>query len=180
MPEVPDYCERKPGWYAQRKTLYGGLIFLVATICLSVLGFVKPVVTMARGQPGIHLKNEGRLGARIHRVDGFWYWGGQVAMLRNIPPIQQTVQKGTLPVRLQIPDIPSPDGYGIQQEACYMKLIIRYTIPGIPIFRFTAPLYFRFDEKQHEWISTDSIPPQHRALGNLAVGNVDRVDLNFH
>jgi len=180
MPEEPDHYKKKPTWYARRKTIYGGLVLVVGTICLSVLAFLKPVITMDPDHPGIHVTNEGRLEASIHRVDGFWYGAGQVAMLANIPPIQQVVHKEAGSVRLQIPDMPSPDGYGIHQGACYMKLVIRYTIPGVPIFRFTTPLYFIFDEKQQEWISTGSIPPEHRALGNLAVGNVDKVDLNFH
>jgi hypothetical protein len=180
MPEDLDYRDKKPPWYAQRRILYGGLVLFVATIGLSVLAFLKPVIAMAPDHPGIHVRNEGRLGASIHRVDGFWYWGGHVAILGNIPPIQQMVDEKAAPVKLQIPEMPSPDGYGIHREVCYMKLVVRYTISGIPIFRFTKPFYFVFDQKQQEWIATESIPPKHRALGNFAVGNVDKLNLNFH
>ena len=180
MPEEMDHYKKKQAWYAQRKTIYGGLVLVVVTISLSVLAFLKPVITMTPDHPGIHVKNAGRLGASIHRVDGFWYWAGHVALLVNIPPIQQVVHKGAAPARLQIPDMPAPDDYGIHQGVCYMKLVIRYTIPGVPIFRFTAPVYFKFHEEQQEWIPTGRIPAKHRALGNLPVGNIDKLNLNFH
>jgi hypothetical protein len=180
MPEEMDHYEKKPAWYTQRKAIYGGFFLVVVTISLSVLAFLKPVIAMTPDRPGIHVKNTGRLGASIHRVDGFWYWAGHVAMLANIPPIRQVVDEGAAPARLQIPKMPAPGGYGIHEGPCYMKLVIRYTIPGIPVFRFTVPVYFRFDEKQQEWMPVGRIPAKHRALGNLSAGNVEKLNLNFH
>ena len=121
----------------------------------------------------------GRLEAVIFRVDGFWYWGGQVAMLANMPHIRQRVSKLGAPVRLQIPNMPLPPEYGIREKNCFMKLVIRYSIPGIPVFRFATRLYFEHDEKQKIWAATKQIPPKHRALGSLTIGNVGKIELIF-
>lgn len=140
---------------------------------------MKPAIVMEKDGAGIFVKNQGRLEAVIFRVDGFWYWGGQVAMLDNMPRIRQRVSRDGPRVRLQIPDMPFPPEYGIREKNCFMKLVTRYSIPGIPLFRFTTRFYFEYNEEQNAWVATKQIPPKHRALGSLTVGDVGRIELNF-
>jgi hypothetical protein len=97
-----------------------------------------------------------------------------------MPGIHQRVEAGADWVRLQIPDIPIPDKQGAIQSVFFMKLAVRYSIPGIPIFRYTAPLYFEYNATNKTWALTKSIPAKYRALGNLAIGNVDQIELSFH
>ena len=156
-----------------------GWIVVVVIVGLGYFGFSKPVIVMDGGRAGIYVKNEGGIDALIYKIDGFWYWAGQVALLANMPDIHQRVEPGATPVRLQIPDIPIFDKQAIQQGPCYMKLVVRYTIPGISIFRYTKPLYFAYDQDRKIWTATKSIPPRYRSLGNLAVGNVGKIELNF-
>ena len=144
-----------------------------------ILSFMKPAIVMEKDGPRIFVKNQGRSEAVIFRVDGFWYWGGQVAMLDNMPRIRQRVTKGGSRVKLQIPDMPFPPEYGIRDRSCFMKLVARYSIPGIPLFRFATRFYFKYDEGQNTWVATKQIPPKHRALGSLTVGDVGKIELDF-
>ena len=163
---------------ARKRTIYASCLVLVLLVGAGILAFLKPVIVI-ENRPGVFVRNQGRLEAVIFRVDGFWYWGGQVAMLANIPDIRQRVTKHDSPVRLQIPDMPFPPEYGIREKTCFMKLAIRYSIPGIPVFRFATRSYFEYDEKQETWVGTKQIPPKHRALGSLTVGDVGKIELNF-
>jgi hypothetical protein len=61
-----------------------------------------------------------------------------------------------------------------------MKLALRYKIPGIPIFRYTTPLYFEYDTNSKLWTTTKSIPPKYRALGKIAIGDIGEIQLSFH
>ena len=163
---------------SRRKAIYGGALLLVV-LCLGSLAFLKPMIVMDFERPGLYIKNKGRLSAWIYKVDGFWYWGGQVAFLVNMPPIRQRVSGDGVDVKLQIPDIPPPHEYGIYRQTCYMKLAVRYTIPGVPVFRFTTPLFFEYDEIRKTWAATKSIPPENRALGSVPMGNIGEIKLNF-
>jgi hypothetical protein len=129
---------------------------------------------------GFDVKNQGGMDALIYRVDGFWYWGGQVALLHNMPAIHQQVEATPTPVRLQLPGIPAPSEEITQKGPCYMKLALRYRIPGIPVFRYTSVWYFQFNSQRQIWGPRESIPPKYRSLGNLAMGNVGRIELTFH
>jgi hypothetical protein len=179
MSEEVDYFRQKLKNLDRKRAILCGCILLVVLVGLGYFGVSKPVIVMDTDQAGIHVKNKGSMDALIYKVDGFWYWAGQVALLANMPEIHQRVGRGATPVRLQIPDIPISDEQAIQQGPCYMKLAVRYRIPGIPIFRYTTPLYFEYDQNRKTWRATKNIPPRYRSLGNLAVGNIRKIELNF-
>ena len=159
--------------------ILGGCILLIILILLGYSAVFRPVIDIAPGRPGIYVKNNGRMDALIYRVDGFWFWAGEVALLDNLPAIHQSVEPGTAPVRLQVPDIPSPVEKLGQEGPWYMKLAVRYGIPGIPVFRYATLLYFRYDRDRQTWTATKTIPPRYRALGNLGIGNVGMIELDF-
>jgi hypothetical protein len=146
---------------------------------LGYLGIHRPNILVKTDHAGIHVKNGGSLDALIYRVDGFWYWAGNVALLANLPDIHQRVWAGAEPVKLQIPDIPIPGKQPSQPNAFYMKLAVRYTVPGIPIFRYTTPSYFQYDPNDKIWALTNRIPSKYRSLGKLATGNIDQIKLRF-
>ena len=174
-----DYLIEKLKNLNRKWAILCGWILLVVVVGLGYFGVSKPVIVMESGRAGIYVKNKGGMDALIYKVDGFWYWAGQVALLANMPDIHQRVEPGVTPVRLQIPDIPTFDEQTIQQGPCYMKLAVRYRIPGISIFRYTKPLYFEYDQNRKTWATTKNIPPRYRSLGNLAVGNIGKIELNF-
>jgi hypothetical protein len=180
MSEEVDYFKEKLNNLNRNRAILGGCILLVVLIGLGYFGVLRPVIVMDTNQAGIYVKNKGGMGALIYKVDGFWYWAGHVALLANIPDIHQRVGPGAAPVRLQIPNIPIFGEQATQQSRCYMKLAVRYRIPGIPIFRYTTPLYFEYDPNLKIWGATKNIPPKYRSLGNLAIGNVGKIELNFH
>lgn len=180
MSEEVDYFKEKLHNFNKNRVILLGSILLVVVVGLGYFRVSRPVIVMDTGQAnGVYVKNDGGMDALVYKVDGFWYWAGQVALLANLPDIHQRVGPGTVPVRLQIPDIPIPTERAFQQRACYMKLAVRYTIPGIPIFRYTTPLYFRYAPSLRVWTPTKSVPPKYRALGNLALGNIGKIELSF-
>ncbi len=176
--EVNDFKE-KPGNLNRKWVVLGGCCLLFVFVGLGYSAVYRPVILDA-DRVGIYVKNTGGIDALIHKVDGFWYWAGQVALLANMPGIHQRVRAGSGPVKLQIPDIPLPGREILDQRACYMKLAVRYRIPGVPIFRYTSPLYFAYDPSQKVWTSAKSIPPKYRALGKVPLGNIDEIALDFH
>ena len=180
MSEEVDYFKDKLNKLNQKHAIWGGCILLAVLVGLGYFWISRPVIIMDAGQAGIHVKNNGGMDALIHKIDGFWYWAGRVALLTNMPGIRQRVGAGTAPVRLQIPDMPIPGKQATQTSACFMKLEVHYRIPGIPIFRYTTLLYFKYDPNRKIWAVTESIPPKHRSLGNLATGNIGKIELNFH
>ncbi|MBW2565985.1 MAG: hypothetical protein JRE24_03670 [Deltaproteobacteria bacterium] len=180
MSEEADYFKKKPGYLNSKWAVLSGCFLFLILVGLGYLAVHKPVIVVDARQAGIHVKNTGSTDALIYKVDGFWYWAGKVAFLTNMPGIHQRVEAGADSVRLQIPDIPIPDKQGVLQSAFFMKLAVRYSIPGMPIFRYTAPLYFKYNSTNKTWALTKSIPAKHRAIGNLAIGNVDQIELSFH
>lgn len=180
MTEEVDYFKEKPKNLNLNRAILVGCILLVVVIGLGYFWVSRPVIVMDTARAGIYVKNKGDMDALIYKVDGFWYWAGQVALLANMPGIRQRVRPGAAPVRLQIPDIPIHREQATQQDGCYMKLAVRYRIPGIPIFRYTAPLYFKYDPNRKIWAVTKSIPAKHRSLGKFAIGNVGKIEVNFH
>jgi hypothetical protein len=163
----------------QKQRILGGCILLLLLVGLGYFGVFRPVIVMDNDRAGVYVRNKGGMDALIFKVDGFWYWGGKVALLANMPGIHQRVEPGPAPSRLQIPDIPVPGKQATQPGPCYMKLAVRYTIPGIPIFRYATPFYFEYDPNRKIWAATKSIPPRHRSLGNLAIGNIGEIELDF-
>jgi hypothetical protein len=170
----------KQQWLSRKRAMVGGCILLLVLTLLGYFWVVRPVIVMVPDLAGIDVKNQGGMDALIYKVDAFWYWGGQVAFVSNMPAIHQQVEATATPVRLQIPDIPGPSGEIAQNGPCYMKLAVRYRIPGNPIFRYTAVGYFKFDPHRQIWTPTKTIPPKYRSLGNLAMGNVREIELDYH
>ena len=163
-----------------RKWVSLSFFFLLLVLAgLAYLGIHRPIILAKTDLAGIHVKNDGGMDALIHRVDGFWYWAGNVASLANFPDIHQRVWAGAEPVKLQIPDIPIPGRQLSQPSEFYMKLSVRYTIPGIPFFRYTAPLYFQYDSINKMWALTNRIPSKYRSLGKLATGDIEHIELRF-
>jgi len=171
---------RKESRFSKKRAIMGGCVLLLTLTVVGYFGAVRPVIVLLPEQWGFDVKNQGGMDALIYRVDGFWYWGGQVALLYNMPAIHQQVEATATPVRLQLPGIPAPSEEIAQKGPCYMKLAVRYRIPGIPVFRYTSIWYFRFDPQRQIWGPRESIPPKYRSLGNLAMGNVGRIELTFH
>ncbi|MDY6952203.1 MAG: hypothetical protein SWE60_11870 [Thermodesulfobacteriota bacterium] len=152
---------------------------LLVLVLLGYSAVQRPVIVMASGPTGMSVQNTGSSDALIYRVDGFWFWGGKVAMLRRIPSINQQVEPGMDPVRLQIPPIPGPQEEMGREGPWYMRLVIHYGIPHLPVLRYTTLLHFEFDATGQKWASVEAIPPKHRALGSLGLGNVGKIDLDF-
>jgi hypothetical protein len=170
---------KKQHRFTKRQMIVGGSILLLVLTFLGFFAVFRPVIIVVPMRRSIDVKNQGGMTALIHRVDGFWYWGGQVALLDNMPSIHQRLEATKIPVRLQIPDIPGPSEKMTRGAPCYMKLIVRYIIPGIPIFRYTAVSYFEWDSSRQLWAQRRTIPPRYRSLGNLGMGNVGRIQLKF-
>lgn len=171
---------RKEPRFSKRRAIMGGCVLLLVLTVVGYFGVVRPVIVLMPEPWGFDVKNQGGMDALIYRVDGFWYWGGQVALLHNMPAIHQQVEATPTPVRLQLPGIPAPSEEITQKGPCYMKLALRYRIPGIPVFRYTSVWYFQFNSQRQIWGPRESIPPKYRSLGNLAMGNVGRIELTFH
>jgi hypothetical protein len=180
MSDEVDYFKEKLSNLKRRWMVICGCTLLFIIVGLGYLAAHKPAITVSTDQVGLYIKNNGSIDALVYKVDGFWYWAGKVALLANMPDIHQRVEAGGSPVRLQIPDIPIPGEQTPQRSPFYMKLALRYRIPGIWIFRYTTPLYFRYDPTHKIWGLTKSIPPRYRALGNLAMGKIDQIELSFH
>jgi len=159
--------------------ILAGALLLLVLVLLAYSGAQRPVLVVAPGLPGISVKNTGPLDALIYRVDGFWFWGGKVAMLSNMPSIHQEVEPRTDPVRLQIPLIHGPQGEMAREGPWYMRLVVHYGIPRIPVLRYTAVLHFEFDSPHQRWTSVEAIPPKYRALGSLGLGNVGKIELDL-
>ena len=175
-----DYIKDKLKNLNHKHAIWGGCFLLVVLVGLGYFWISRPIIVMDAGQAGIQVKNNGGMDALIHKINGFWYWAGRVALLTNMPDIRQRVEPGTAPVRLQIPDMPIPGKQATETTACFMKLEVHYRIPGMPIFRYTTPLYFEYDAESKIWAATETIPVKHRSLGKLTVGNIGKVKLNFH
>jgi len=170
---------RKEMRFSKKWAIMGGCVLVLVLTVVGYFGVVRPVLVLLPESRGFDVKNQGGMEALIYRVDGFWYWGGQVALLHNMPTICQQVEATATPVRLQLPSVPGPSEEIVQKGPCYMKLAVRYRIPGIPIFRYTSSWYFEFDPQRQIWGPRESIPPKYRSLGNMAMGNVGRVYLTF-
>ena len=178
--ELPLNVIEKLGNLNRKRAILCACVLLPILVGLGYFRVFRPVILVDTDQVEINVKNTGGMDAIIYKVDGFWYWAGQVALLANMPGIHQQVGAGAGPVRLGIPDIPVPSEQATQQSVFYMKLAVRYRIPGIPIFRYTTPLYFKYDPVHKMWAATKSIPPKYRSLGKLTMGNVGKIELTFH
>jgi len=175
-----DYLKEKLRNLDKKWVISGGLVLFLILVGLGSSAVLRPLIVLETDETGIYVKNTGGVDALIHKVDGFWYWAGRVAFIANMPVVHQRVASGAAPVRLQIPNIPIPEEHATQQNPYYMKLAVRYKIPGMPIFRYTELLFFEYDSDLNTWATTENIPLKYRSLGSLTVGDVEPIALSFH
>jgi hypothetical protein len=171
------FFKRGPHGLHKRYGILGVFFLFLVLALLGYSAIQRPVIVLVPGGEGISVRNTGSSTALIYRVDGFWYWGGEIAMLSNLPSIRQRVESKGDPVRLKIPAIPGPERS--MAQALYMRLVLRYGMPHIPIFRYMTTLHFEFDFSRRTWLFVEAIPPKYRALGDLGLGNVGSVELEF-
>jgi hypothetical protein len=174
-----DYLKEKLSNLDKKWVVLGGLVLLLIVVGLGSSAVLRPLIVLDTDETGIVVKNTGGVDALVHKVDGFWYWAGQVAFIANMPDVHQRVESGADSVKLDIPDIPIPAKHAVQRSPFYMKLAVRYRIPGMPVFRYTEPLFFEYDSDLNGWATTESIPLKYRSLGNLTVGDVEQIELSF-
>ena len=179
-PETFTYLKEKLRNIDKKWVVLGGVVLVLVLVGLGSSAVLRPLIVLDTHETGIFVKNTGGVDALIHKVDGFWYWAGQVAFIANMPGIHQRVASGAGSARLEIPDIPIPEEHVVQQKPFYMKLAVRYGMPGMPIFRYTELLFFEYDPDLNAWAMTESIPLRYRSLGNLTVGDVKQIELSFH
>jgi hypothetical protein len=179
-PETFSYLKDKLRNLNKKWIVIGGLVVFLILVGLGSSAVLRPVVVLDTDETRVFVRNTGGVDALIHKVDGFWYWAGNVAFIANMPDVHQEVSPGAHPVRLDIPDIPIPEKHATQRQPFYMKLVVRYIIPGMPIFRYTEPLFFKYDSDLNGWATTENIPVKYRSLGSLTVGDVQPIELNFH
>ena len=84
MRKDSDDLSRKQQRFSKRQAIVGGCVLLLVLTLLGFFAVVRPVIVMVPEGPSVDVKNEGGMTALIYKVDGFWYWGGQVAFLGNI------------------------------------------------------------------------------------------------
>ena len=162
--------------------IMAGLILVILLGIAVYFGIHRPRVVPVPDGAGIRVANEGRLSARIFRVDTFWYWESQVGFIADFPPVNQLVPPAQGAERLDIPEIPAPDRVLTRVLTdggpYFMKIVIRYEIPHIVIFRYRTNIYFRYDRENQKWLMIDTIPARYRSLGNLGRGDVEIIELN--
>ena len=180
MSEKTDYSEEKPRGLNKKWAIFGVVVLFLILVGLGSSAVLRPVIVLKSNERGVFVKNTGGLDALIHRVDGFWFWSGRVAYIANMPSIHQRVESGSDFVRLDIPNIPVPEEHTPQQGPFYMRLWVRYIIPGMPIFRYAEQLFFKYDPDLNRWTAAKDIPLKYRSLGTLTIGDVDKVKLKFH
>jgi hypothetical protein len=179
-PETFSYLKDKLKNLDKKWAVLAGLVVFLILAGIGSSAVFRPVIVLDTDETGVFVRNTGGTDALIHKVDAFWYWAGQVAFIANMPDVHQEVASEAHPVRLDIPNIPIPEKHATQREPFYMKLAVRYTIPGMPIFRYTEPLFFEYDSDINGWATTENIPLKYRSLGNLTVGDVQQIELSFH
>jgi hypothetical protein len=157
-----------------RKQIFWSLsaLLLVAAV-LVYFKLVRPDVKLIFRSPNVFVVNHGKGDALINRVDGFLFSKGEIAYIGNMPTIQQRVGAGAAPKVLQIGAIPTVETMGLRREPWYLKLIIRYQSPGVPVFRYTSLLYLEISPDSFSWQHVEHIPAKYRALGSAGVGNVN-------
>jgi hypothetical protein len=103
MSEEVEYFKEKLGNLKGKWVVFGGCFLLLVLVGMGYLAVHRPVILFANtDQSGINIKNGGRIDALIYRIDGFWYWDGQVALLANMPDIRQRVEAGAESLRCAI------------------------------------------------------------------------------
>jgi|GEM_PF-2150153 len=178
MDYANSHRRNKVGRFKKPRYVVAGLVLVVLVGIAVYFGIRRPQIVPVPGGPGVRIANEGRMDARIFRVDMFWYWGSEVGFITDIPPVTQHVKPTGNAERLDIPKIPAPDRMLGSGRSHFMKIAIRYQIPGIPIFRYRTIAYFRYDREKRRWLLIDTIPTRYRSLGNLGRGDVKMIELS--
>jgi hypothetical protein len=155
-------------------------VLIPVAVMLAYCKVVRPNVDLIYSPPEIYAVNKGKADAFISRIDGFLFWKGQIAYIGNMPEVRQMISKGAVPEGLTIEGIPSIEPLGAMSEPYYLKLAVRYQMPGFPVFRYTSLLYLEFSPARFSWKQVKSIPAKYRSLGNLGVGKVNVIQLNYH
>lgn len=159
------------------KVLLGGSLALVLLAGLGYFYIVRPSLVLAPAGAEVFVKNTGKTQATVYQVEAFWYFDNQVFLLRGLPEIQKKIPGRSEPTRLGLAPFPSPIGAMGEQGPCFMKVVVFYYRPGLPLLRYRALFHFEYDWRHDEWIPVEEIPPKFRALGNVAVGDIGRIDL---
>ncbi len=140
-------------------------------------GVRRPHIIATGDENGIYVKNVGETTGRIFRVDLFWYWESQVGYIVDLPPVSQTVPPGRTS-QLPIPPLPGPGSIVEGTGPFFMRMVVHYQMPGIPVFRYRSVLYFRQPPRNQNWVVVDEIPAKYRSLGSMGRGNVEMIKLN--
>ena len=160
----------------RRYYVIGSVLVIVLAIAL-YFGIRRPHIVTIRDEYGIEIRNRGDLRAYIFRVEIFWYWESQVGFLTDIPPVRQYVPPTGQRRQLDIPDIPAPDRVLGGRPTCFMRIVIHYQIPGVPLFRYRTVAYFEYDRKAKTWSMIDTMPARYRSLGNMGRGDVEMIKI---
>lgn len=164
---------------SRKQILWSLLVLLVVAFTLAYFKLVRPTVDLMFRSPDVFAVNSGKADALINRIDGFLFSNGEIAYIGNMPRIQQRVSVGEDSKVLQMGAMPAIETVGLRGEPWYLKLAVRYQIPGIPIFRYTSLLYLEIRQGSFSWQQVDSIPARYRALGSAGVGDVHVIKLEF-
>lgn len=156
-----------------------GLTVLVAAAVIGHFGIRRPRIQVTRDASGIYLTNTGASIAEVVRVDAFWYWKSKVGYLVDMPDIAQEVppQDGQADAqKLAMPDIPRPTEICGNLAPCFMRMVVHYRRPHIPIFRYRLNAYFRFDDEDMVWRLIERMPARYRSMGNMGRGDVEMIE----
>lgn len=93
-PETFAYLKEKLRSLDKKWAVGGGLVLFLILVGLGSSGVLRPLIVLDTDEGGIFVKNTGGVDALIHKVDGFWYWAGQVAFIANMPGVHQRVEIG--------------------------------------------------------------------------------------
>ena len=169
--------QNKLSWAKNRRFLWIALV-LAAILAVAVFfGIRRPHIIATADGDGIYVKNVGETAGRISRVNLFWYWESQVGYIVDLPPVSQTVPPGR-DSQLPIAPLPGPGSVVEGTGPFFMRMVVHYQMPGIPVFRYRSVLYFRHDPRDQKWVVVAEIPAKYRSLGSMGRGNVEMIKLN--
>ena len=164
----------------RKKKYYTIITITIALAFLACSFYIRPRLSVFFQKRSIEVANQGKMGALLHNVDVFWYVGGEVFFIRNLPPVAQTFEPGKDYVPLDIPEIPAPKN-GIESKgSVYMKTVLGYRAKWLPVFRYKQVSYFEYVWQKGRWELVEDIPAKYRALGKTGLGIIEPLDLDFH
>jgi hypothetical protein len=155
---------------------------IVLSFCVGILlyfAIMRPRLAFTVHNGSLLVENLGKTSAAVHQVDVFFYHSEQIFFIENMPDIRQIIMPGNTPSPFQIPVIRYPLDRDQKKEPTYMKMSIRYYIPGIPVFRYTTLLYLKYNREQALWNLVKLIPGKYRALGKAVKGDIEFINLDL-